>query len=138
MSDTVKPVLEGVLEKGPPARLLGGYCPRCERKFFPEPFVCPVCQGAVERVPLSDKGILYSFALVRTKAPFGLPQPYAVGYVDLQADGLRIISLLDPERLEDLAIGVPMGLRVAPLGLGADHEPCLRYYFTPEESKENA
>lgn len=138
MSETVKPVLEGIFEIGPPPRLLGGYCPGCERRYFPKPFVCPVCQGSVETVPLSGRGTLYSFALVRTKAPFGLPQPYAVGYVDLQTDGLRIISLLDPERLQDLAIGMPMELRVAPLGLGADEQPCLRYYFTPEESKEKA
>jgi uncharacterized OB-fold protein len=80
---------------------------------------------------LASEGTLYSFAIVRTRPPFGLPEPYAVGYVDLDDCGLRIISLLDPEKTEDLAIGQRVALKVGPLGVNPGGEPCIRYLFSP-------
>jgi uncharacterized OB-fold protein len=132
MNDVVKPVMEGIFDLGPPPKLIGGHCPECDRKYFPKPTVCPMCQGPVEIAELSDEGSIYSFSVVRTRAPFGLPQSYAIGYVDLDADRLRIISLLDSERLDQLAIGVPVTLRVEVIGVGNDGLPCTRYFFTPK------
>jgi uncharacterized OB-fold protein len=135
MDVTAKPILDGIFEEGPPGRLLGGYCPGCNRKYFPRPVVCPQCLNALDSIPLSPDGTIYSFTVVRTKAPFGLPQPYAIGYVDLEKDGLRIISLLDSEKLAHLAVGVPVTLRVDVVGVGPDGQPCLRYFFSPKDER---
>jgi uncharacterized protein len=132
METNLKPFLENILEPGPPASLVGGYCTACERKYFPAPMVCPRCLNVPATVHLSGDGILHSFTVVRTKAPLGLPTPYAIGYVDLPADNLRIIALLDGARMNELKIGQPVTLKVAPLGVDGRGEPCLRYYFTPQ------
>ena len=134
---TAKPIREGILDLGPPPRLLGGYCPDCHRKHFPKPMVCPFCLGGIDDIQLSATGKLYSFAVVRTKAPYGLPQPYPVGYVDLDGDGLRIFSLLDPERIDRLTIGQRVALCVAPIGVDNSGQSCLRYYFTPQEGEKS-
>jgi uncharacterized protein len=131
METTLKPFFENVLEPGPPATLVGGYCSTCNRKYFPAPMVCPYCLSAPSMVHLSGNGTLYSFTIVRTKAPLGLPTPYAIGYVDLEADNLRVITLLDSDKMDRLKIGQPVALRVAPLGVDVKGEPCLRYFFTP-------
>ncbi len=87
----------------------------------------------VKSIRLSTKGTIYSFTVIRTKPPFGLPQPYAVGYVDLEDDNLRIIGLLDPEKISALSVGKPVTLSIAPIGLDRSGQPCLRYFFTTKE-----
>jgi uncharacterized OB-fold protein len=132
MSDEVKPVLDNIMEKETPHRLVGGHCLTCSKYYFPTPPVCPSCLGQLERATLADDGILYSYTVVRIRAPLGLPQPYAVGYVDIPANNLRIFSLLDSDRIDRLAVGVPVSLRVSSLGTNTKGEPCLRYFFTPK------
>ena len=131
METNLKPFLENILEPGPPASLIGGSCSACGRKYFPVPMVCPHCLDVPTAVHLSGDGILHSFTVVRVKAPFGLPTPYAIGYVDLEADNLRIVALLDGAKMNELKIGQPLTLKVGPLGVDRQGEPCLRYYFTP-------
>lgn len=128
--------MEGVFDPGPPPRLLGGFCPECQKKYFPKPLVCPNCLEQVNNAELSSMGVLYSYTVVRVKPPFGLPQPYAVGYVDLEADGLRVFGLLDPDKIDLLAPGQSLVLKVAPVGVNARGETCLRYYFTPRDGKQ--
>ena len=132
MNDDLKPVLDGVFNASPSPRLSGGVCPECHKKYFPKPMVCHHCLEQVQDVELSSTGRLFTFTIVRTKPPFGLPQPYAVGYVDLDVDGLRIFSLLDSAHIDRLAIGQQLYLRIAPIGVDSTGQACLRYYFTPE------
>jgi uncharacterized protein len=131
MTESLKPVFEGIFEEGPSPSLIGGYCETCKRYYFPKPVVCPQCLGQAKGAPLSTQGTLYSYTVVRTKAPYGLPQPYAVGYVDLEESGLRIFSLLDSTRIEGFKIGGSLELRIGPVGVDSHGQPCLRYYFTP-------
>jgi len=121
-------------KEGP--HLIGGFCEQCHRKFFPLPFICPYCLHELQEVLLSSQGTLHSFAVVRVKAPFGLPLPYCLGYVDLREDGLRVISLIDPQRIDDLEIGMDLALRVTELGDDGKGNPCLRYLFTPKAGSE--
>ena len=117
-------------DKGGP-HLIGGFCEQCNRKFFPLPFICPYCLHELQEVLLSKQGTLHSFVVVRVKPPFGLPLPYALGYVDLKDDGLRVISLIDPQAVDNLEIGMNLTLRVTELGDDGKGNPCLRYMFTP-------
>ena len=133
MDSEIKPVMEGIFEAGDSPHLIGAICPVCNKKFFPKPTVCPYCLGEVKETKLSSKGKIYTYSVLRTRAPYGLPQPYADGYVDLEEDGLRIHSLFDPEKISDLEIGKGVTLRVGPIGVGNDGQPCLRYYFTTKD-----
>ena len=45
--------------------LYGGRCKLCGHQFFPKNLFCPLCNGEkVERIPLSQRGTLYSFTVV--------------------------------------------------------------------------
>jgi uncharacterized protein len=131
----IPPVAEGIFtlppyENAPPV-LLGGHCPQCNRYYFPRPKYCRECLGPSEEIVLGGKGKIYSYTVIRVKPPLGLPSPYAVGYIDLKENGLRIFCLLDPAAVDALHIGSPVALKVAPLGCGVDGAPRLRPYFTP-------
>ncbi len=116
---------------GESPQLLGGYCPACKAYLFPKPPMCPDCFGEVDEADLGSDAIIYSFTVIHTKPPLGLPQPYAVGYVDMRKTGLRLFCLLDPDRIGDLRIGGAVKLSVAHLGHDGHGEPRLRPYFTP-------
>lgn len=111
--------------------LLGGYCPACERWYFPRPEYCRTCLKPVQETDLGAEGVLHVFTVVRIRPPLGFPQPYAVGYVDLAVGGLRIFCLIDPDRIGELETGVPVELRVAPFGHDGAGMPRLRPFFTP-------
>ena len=121
--ETIKPVL------------LAGLCQKCKKKFFPKPRLCPDCLVDVALVELGSCGCIYSFTVVRIKPPMGLPQPYEVGYIDI--GGLRVFSLLDPDRVDELHIGQQVSLAVKQLGLDVQGKPCLRPYFSPGSEKED-
>jgi uncharacterized OB-fold protein len=108
----------------------------CDRKMFPKPVVCPYCLEPVISVGLSQEGSIYAYTVVRVKPPFGLPQPYAVGYVDLMEENLRVFTLFDPSRIDDLRIGAAVVLRIEPLGVNRDGLECLRYFFTPKDRRD--
>jgi uncharacterized protein len=131
MSEVLKPVFPDVFEEGPPPNLTGGYCEKCDRSSFPKPLVCPYCLGPVAKASISSRGILHSYTVVRTKAPYGLPEPYAVGYVDLKESGLRVFALLDSGKIEKLKINEPVELHIGAIGVDHHGQPCLRYYFSP-------
>jgi len=118
-------------ENGPV--LTGGHCPHCRRDFFPRPRHCPQCLQPPEERPLSGDGVIYSYTVVRTRAPFGLPQPYAVGFIDLSQSGLRIFGLLNQSDIGRLAIGKAVRLRLGPLGVDGKGGPCRRPYFSLAE-----
>ena len=116
--------------------LLAGFCQKCGTRFFPKPKLCPTCLTEVELAELGSCGSIYSYTVVRIKPPLGLPQPYAVGYIDI--GGLRIFSLLDPDRVEELHIGQHVRLAVRQLGVDGLGKPCLRPYFTPGSEEANS
>lgn len=136
MNSKLKPMKEGIFEVGPPPKLRGAKCPECNEKFFPRPMVCPHCLGELQDTYLSTKGKIYAYAILRVKPPFSLPRPYAVGWVDLEADGMRVFTLFDPEKCSELDHGKAVELRIGAIGVGNDGERCLRYYFTPDEGGE--
>ena len=130
--DNLPPFAEGVFSSdGAHPELIGSRCPLCGAQHFPARAHCPDDMAETETVSLGGSGTLYSAPVIRTKPPFGLPAPYAVGYVDLDAHPLRIFMLLDPQHTEEFRIGMPLALKSGALGAGLDGEPCIRPYFTP-------
>ncbi len=114
-------------------RLIGSACPSCKEYFFPATPYCRKCLAPATETDLGSEGMLYSCTVIRTKAPLGLPTPYAVGYVDLTVSSLRIFFLLDPDEIETFKPGLAVRLAVKPLGVDQQGSPCLRPYFTPQQ-----
>lgn len=113
-----------------PPELVGGFCRVCGVDYFPRPKYCPRCLGEVEEKSLGGTGTVHSLTVIRTKPPFGLPQPYSVGIVDLEGSGLRVFGLLDPQQIGDVRIGDSVRLCVRELGHDGRGEPRLRPLFT--------
>lgn len=118
-------------DTGDGCRLMAAQCRHSRRIFFPAPAWCPCCLEPPEALALSGRGTIHAFTVVRVKAPFGLPEPYAVGYVDLDAAPLRIFGLLMAPAIADLRTGLAVDLVVMPLGVDNRGEPCLRPVFRP-------
>lgn len=122
-----------VVEFGPPPLrapyLVGGRCERCDSTCFPWAPVCRHCHGPLARVSLGSTGIVHSATLVRTRPPLGLPRPYGVAYVDLEAAPVRVLMLADASSATPLPIGQKVALAVAELGVDLAGAPCLRPYF---------
>jgi uncharacterized OB-fold protein len=75
--------------------------------------------------------VIYTFTIIRRPSAFGLPNPYGIGYIDLDESGLRIFFLLDPTRIDELRIGSKVRLNVRALGHDGQGSPRLRPFFTP-------
>ena len=131
MSDVLPAFAPGIFTgSGTATRLLGSRCP-CGRIAFPPRAECPDDGEATATIELPPTGTLYAATVVRMKPPFGLPAPYAVGYVDLDGLPLRVFALLDPARIGDYQIGLSVVLTSGPLGTDLDGAPCVRPCFTP-------
>lgn len=109
--------------------LLGGRCDACDDYSFPKSEYCHHCHAGTRMISLGTDGVIYSFTVVRTKPPLGLPQPYAVAYIDLKDVPLRVFCLLDPEQTGDAVIGASVRLSVGPLGVNNAGQDCLRPFF---------
>lgn len=135
VAPVVPPIAAGIFTLPPydeaAPHLLGGRCSGGHGPFFPRPRYCPVCLNETGEADLGSEGAIYSFTVVRTRAPLGLPEPYSLGYVDLAGSGLRVFCLLDPYRIDELEVGGPARLVVELLGVDGAGEPRLRPYFTP-------
>jgi uncharacterized OB-fold protein len=134
------PVAPGLFRLGADgaATLLGGRCLPCGRTEFPRPAVCPRCLEPMEEIAIGGHGTVYSYTIVRTRAPLGLPEPYAVAYVDLDGSGARVFALFDPAAVADLRIGARVQLEVVVLGHDGRSRPCLRPVFTPAPERSHA
>lgn len=114
--------------------LIGGKCRSCGRTFFPKRRFCSSCQaeGTIEEVPLSTQGVLYSFCVIHTP-PEGFEAPYALGYVDLPEEDLRIFAPLAADDLGQLKIGMEMELVIEKLCQDEAGNPLVCYKFRAKE-----
>jgi uncharacterized OB-fold protein len=143
-TEQIAPMLPGIFTLPPYGEklpmLLGGYCVHCEASFFPKPRYCPRCLETPVSREIGNTGAIHSFTVVRIKPPLGLPQPYSVGYVDLDGDmtgsGLRVFCLFDPDSLDQLKIGMKVTLQVGPLGHDGREDMRLRPFFKPVNMKQ--
>ncbi len=110
--------------------LVGGYCPACDRHVFPLVERCSACRGPLTRKVVGERGRVYSYTVVHTKAPFGLPEPYAVGYVDLAETPLRVFGLIDPADVDGVEVGAAVTVTAKPIGVDAAGRACVRPVFS--------
>ncbi len=110
-------LMMGDLDNFKKIRLVGTKCHDCGEVTFGTYYSCANCASEnVERIPLSDKGVLWSYTIInhRPAEPYMGPKdpfiPFGEGLVEVP-EGVRIVSVLDCD-LEKIHIG--MELELAP------------------------
>ncbi len=111
-------------------QIKGGQCVHCGQLHYPYSEFCMSCGSAVAERAFATAGKVYSFTTVQMKAPYGLPEPYTVGYIELKENGLRVFGLFSPDTARQVKIGVDVEVEVQPIGLNSQKQPCLRPVFT--------
>ncbi len=111
-------------EAGSP-HLIGSKCPQCGTYVFPpRANNCPnpACVGdALEQVPLSRRGKLWSYTENRYAPPPPYPspdpfEPFAVAAVELADEGLIVLGkVVEGTLAADLKVGIEMELTTMPL-----------------------
>ena len=131
----ILPIAPGLFSEQPyksaAPTLLGDYCSDCNRSYFPRRKFCPYCLLPTQEISIGSKGTIYSYTVVRTKPPFGLPEPYSVVYVDLEKTSLRVFGLFDSKAIDELRIGLEVMIDVKILGHDGHGDQRLRPFFKP-------
>lgn len=115
-----RPWTENLLQVAP-AALYGTHCRHCDRKTFPCREVCPECHAGdnQDRITLSTRGSLATYTVIR-QAPPGTDVPYVLGYVDLFADDVRVLSRVARVELDALRLGLELELELIEFGRDTD------------------
>jgi uncharacterized protein len=130
------PLRPGLFEvdAGGQLRLLATRCAVCGAHFFPRRRICARClSSTVGTVHLSTRGTLYTYTTVHQSTP-EFTTPYVLAYADLP-EGVRLLAQLAAPP-GDVRIGMPVELRVEPVGVTADGRPVLGYRFHPAEARD--
>jgi uncharacterized OB-fold protein len=118
------------------SKLCGSRCRGCARITFPPAPVCSGCGSeAVEPVPLSERGTLYTYSVLHVGAR-GWPAPYVLGYVDLP-EGVRVFSHIDAPPGE-LRMDMPVTLQLREPVKNPEGQEVLAFTFRPSATQENA
>jgi len=88
-------------------RLIGGYCVKCGKRFYPVRSFCPKCgSNKIKEIILPRKGRVISYTIIRTPpAEFKMYAPYIVAIVELE-DGTRILAQLTDIPINEVKIGM--------------------------------
>lgn len=109
---TIEPETQPFWDALREGRLLIGKCNSCAKMhYYPRP-MCPHCWSeAVEMVPASGKGTLYTWStvFVNDLPPFNAKLPYIAAQVDL-AEGVRVTTIITGAAPEQLSIDMPVAL----------------------------
>jgi len=116
-------------------RLMGSRCNECREISLGSRQTCSNCGGtSVEQIPLSRKGKLWTYTVIRHKPPgdYKGPDPFVpfgLGLVELP-EGIRVLSPLqcDPERIK---IGMELEMEVHPLYTDENNAEVLAFRFRP-------
>jgi uncharacterized OB-fold protein len=117
-------------EQGSPY-LVGGRCARCARDHFPAQSTCPYCGAAgAEEVALPTTGRVWGWTAVLNPPPgYAGPVPFGFGVVELDGDGLRVITRLEAPDPAGLEFGERVRLVLVPLPRPDGGDPVETYSF---------
>lgn len=120
------------VEEGRQGHLLGGHCAECARIHFPATSRCPYCCAeGCETGPLSGRGRLYLYTVVRNRPPgYRGEVPFGFGVVELP-EGLRVVTQLTESKVENLHADMEMRLVLIPLHVDDEGRQVVGYAFEP-------
>jgi Predicted nucleic-acid-binding protein containing a Zn-ribbon len=115
----------------PQPHLIAGHCKACGFYTFPKYLACPQCfSDDIEDAPLSPKGTLHSFTIVRRSLP-DYPVPYTLALVDYP-ERVRVMAQVESDNPEEeLKLGMDMGITVGTVRKGKDGKDIKSYKFCP-------
>jgi uncharacterized OB-fold protein len=121
------------LVDGQEPALLANRCTKCGNTFFPKRLLCPNCfeQGDMASVRLHRQGIIYACTVVHIDSPVGITAPYAYGYVEIPADGVRVFALFTGGDPTEFAPGQEVELVFEPVGKDREGRKIIGYKFKP-------
>lgn len=114
----------------PQPHLIAGRCKACGKYTFPKYYACPFCfSDDLEDAPLSPKGILHSFTIVRRSMP-GYLVPYALGLVNFP-EGVRVMAQIETSNPEKLKLDTEMEVTTGVIRKSKDGKDVISYKFHP-------
>ncbi len=132
-----RPIKEGLFDSfGDGSHLIGSRCRECGEVAFPATSFCPqCCRETTESIPLSQRGVLYSFTIQRFKPPPPFREseafvPYGVGMIELP-EGLRVTSVLEESDPDRLRVGMEMKLVITKFFEDDEGSEVFSYKFKP-------
>ncbi len=137
MADATPAAANLFVETAEGPRLLGSRCATCQAPYFPSSAAChnPDCNHSdTQPVHFGPHGKLWSVTVQGYPPPPPVVaadpyRPYAVGLVDLEADGIRVIGRLLVEDPDSVTPGGPVELVLAPLGQDAEGRDVVSWQF---------
>ncbi|HVV29383.1 MAG TPA: OB-fold domain-containing protein [Mycobacteriales bacterium] len=91
-------------------------CTECRRWQHPPQELCRYCGSTVAFEPVSGRGEVFSFILVRQQTVPGHQVPYVVALVQLEEDPQIRVSGIVQGPIEAVQIGLPVEARMVPVG----------------------
>jgi uncharacterized OB-fold protein len=117
----------------PYPHLIAGRCKSCGKYTFPKYYACPFCfSDELEDAPLSRRGILHSFTIVRRSLP-GYIVPYALGLVNFP-EGVRVMAQIEVSNPEELKLDMEMEVTIGVIRKSKDGKDVVSYKFRPVSS----
>ena len=116
-------------------KLMGSRCKDCDEISFGKQQTCSNCGGRnMEEMPLSRKGKLWTYTVIRHKPPgdYKGPDPFVpfgLGLVELP-EGIRVLSPIQCD-LERMAIGMELELDIYSLYLDENNNEVMSFRFKP-------
>lgn len=100
-------------------------CTDCRRWMHPPQETCRYCGAATAFEPVSGRGTVFSFVVVRHQSIPGHVPPYVVAVVELdEQPGLRLSGVVEAEP-DEVAIGVPVRAVIREIGESGFRAPAF-------------
>lgn len=116
-------------------RLIGSKCKNCSEISLGKRQTCSNCGGGdLEEIPLSRKGKLWSYTVIRHKPPgdYKGPDPFVpfgLGLVEVP-EGIRVLSPIQCA-LEKLNVGMELEMEVYPQYIDENGNEVIAFRFRP-------
>ena len=128
------PLQEGLFSQDAAGKyhLVATRCPECALTFFPHRKYCGKCGSSdVKEVALSDQGKVYTFSVVDRKSKYTLIEPPYIQAEVQMPEGIRVFTVLDQCKPEQVSIGMPVEVYVGTVKKNADGTEVIAYKFKP-------
>ena len=127
------PLKEGLFtigSLGEEAHLIGSKCTNCGDVFFPKRDFCYGCgEARMKETPLSSKGKLYTWTIVRQDPPGALVKaPYVLGRIQLP-EGVFVNTVLTDCDFGEIKTGTEWEMVIEKVSEDADGNNLMAYKF---------